>query len=69
MRDWFAGQATATNTGEPTDDSRYWAVYQRRSSDGQGHVVIHHHTGAGTAYDWAGTGDYPTWQTQSHYSF
>jgi hypothetical protein len=60
LRDWFAGQASATHSGEPTDDSRYWAVYQERAADGQGHVLIHHHTGTGTAYDWRGTGDYPS---------
>ncbi len=69
LRDWFAGQASATHSGEPTDDSRYWAVYQERAADGQGHVVIHHHTGTGTAYDWRGTGDYPTWHTQDHYTW
>jgi hypothetical protein len=69
LRDWFAAQATDTHEGEPTDDSRYWSVYQRRHTDGQGHVVIHHHSGAGTAYTHAGTGDYPSWRTQSHYTW
>lgn len=69
LRDWFAGQATDTHSGEPADDSRYWAVYQERAADGQGHVLIHHHTGTGTAYDWRGTGDYPSWRTQDHYTW
>jgi hypothetical protein len=69
MRDWFSAQASTNQNGEPTDDSRYWAVYQERASDGQGHVVIHHHTGTGTEYDFRGTGDYPSWRTQRHYTW
>lgn len=65
LRDWFADQASTTESGEP-DDSRYWAVYQERSVDGQGHVVLHHHT-TDEGYDWAGTGDYPSWATKDHY--
>lgn len=65
LRDWFADQASTTESGEP-DDSRYWAVYQERSADGQGHVVLHHHT-TDEGYDWAGTGDYPSWATKDHY--
>ncbi len=67
LRAWFAEQASATNSGEP-DDSNYWAVYQRRATDGQGHVVLHHHT-TGAGYTSAGTGNYPTWATQDHYQW
>jgi len=63
---WFASLATQTFAGEPNSTSA-WAVYQERASDGQGHVVIHSH--AGTSYAAAGTGDYPAWETQNHFTF
>jgi hypothetical protein len=68
MRDWFASKAIDTRTNEPEADipSGYWAVYQERARDGQGHVLLHHHTGG--SYSYRGTGDYPTWRTQIHYS-
>jgi len=65
MRDWFAGRATTTFNGEP-DDNQYWAVYQHDSYPG-GHVVIHHHRG--TSYTSRGTGDYPAWGEQRHYTW
>jgi hypothetical protein len=67
LRDWFAGRATDTLNSEPTLDSRHWAVYQERAADGQGHVVIHSHSG--TTYTWRGTGDYPSWRTRDHYTW
>jgi hypothetical protein len=68
MRDWFASKAIDTRTNEPEADipDGYWAVYQERARDGQGHVLLHHHTGG--SYSYRGTGDYPTWRTQIHYS-
>jgi hypothetical protein len=65
LRNWFASRATDTLNSEPTNDSRHWAVYQERAADGQGHVLIHSHSG--TTYTWQGTGDYPSWRTQDHY--
>lgn len=65
LRDWFSSNATATSNGEP-DDNQYWAVYQHDGYPG-GHVVIHNHTG--TNYTWRGTGDYPDWGTQDHYTW
>lgn len=65
LRDWFAGQATGTSRTEP-DDKQYWAVYQHDGYPG-GHVVIHHHNGKN--YTSAGTGDYPDWSTQEHYTW
>ena len=71
LRDWFAGRATDTTDREP-NDNRYWAVYQHDGYPG-GHVVIHHHTtstdSTGTSYTSAGTGDFPTWPSQSHYTW
>jgi hypothetical protein len=65
MRDWFDGRATSRQEGEPADE-QYWAVYQLDSYPG-GHVVLHHHSG--TNYYPRGTGDYPTWGTQRHYTW
>jgi len=65
MRDWFSSMASDTSAGEP-DDTQYWAVYQHDGYPG-GHVVIHHHNG--TEYDFRGTGDYPEWGTQNHYTW
>jgi len=67
LRDWFASKATDTKRNEPEADipAGYWAVYQERARDGQGHVLLHHHTGG--TYDDRGTGDYPRWRTQVHY--
>ncbi len=65
LRDWFATQATERFKGEP-DDDQYWAVYQHDGYPG-GHVVIHKHNGR--EYTWAGTGDYPDWGEQSHYTW
>lgn len=66
FRDWFAGQSSDTQEGEPSG-SGHWAVYQERRRDGQGHVNIHAHTDS--SYTWRGTTDLPTWHTQSHYSW
>jgi len=68
LRDWFASKATNTLTNEPESDipDGYWAVYQERARDGQGHVLLHKHSGS--AYTWRGTGNYPRWRTQMHYS-
>jgi hypothetical protein len=69
MKEWFKGMATSSHDGEPSDD-KYWAVFQLDTGEGRywgGHVVIHKHDG--TNYDTKGTGDYPNWTHQEHYTW
>lgn len=63
LRCWFAEKAskTATSIGE---NSGFWATYQERASDGQGHVAIID-TNSGTYY---GTGWYSDWR-QEYYQW
>ncbi len=46
--------------------SGVWIVYQERD-DGQGHILFHKE--ASGRHSWKGTGDYPDWPVQWHYSF
>lgn len=72
MREWFRDKAAHTHQGEPSDN-RYWAVFQLDILENDpdrywgGHVVIHKHDGR--RYNWAGTGDYPGWAIQEHYTW
>ena len=67
MREWFRERATDIHEGEPSDE-RYWTVFQHDADEyWGGHVVIHEHDGTG--YDHRGTGDYPRWETQEHYTW
>jgi hypothetical protein len=67
MREWFGRMATDSRDGEPTDD-RYWAVFQQDPGGyWGGHVAIHRHDGRGYAV--AGTGDFPEWRIQEHYTW
>lgn len=67
LREWFRGMAIDTYEGEPSDEG-YWAVFQHDPDEyWGGHVAMHRHDGVD--YDWAGTGDYPGWRTQEHYTW
>lgn len=69
MREWFQSMATTTENGEPIDD-QHWAVFQLDTGPDRywgGHVVIHAHSGAN--YTPRGTGDYPNWAIQEHYTW
>jgi hypothetical protein len=69
MREWFRQKATNSRRGEP-NDRQYWAVFQLDTAPGSywgGHVVIHRHDGR--AYDTRGTGDFPNWRIQEHYTW
>jgi hypothetical protein len=67
MREWFGRMATDSLEGEPSDD-RHWAVFQQDPGGyWGGHVALHGHAGRG--YEVAGTGDYPEWRIQEHYTW
>jgi hypothetical protein len=69
MKTWFESKATDSMEGEPREDSRHWAVWQGGGGYWGGHVVLHKHTGEDEKYEKRGTGDYPAWPTQDHYTW
>lgn len=69
LEKWFADKASERKEGEPQSDQRHWAVWQGGGGYWGGHVVIHKHNGAGGDYDSRGTGDYPEWPKQKHYTW
>ncbi len=64
LRCWFAEKASKTATSIEKNTG-FWATYQERASDGQGHVAIID-TNSWTYY---GTGWYPTWEKQEFYQW
>lgn len=64
LRCWFAKKATKKESSV-SKNSGFWATYQERASDGQGHVAILDTN----AWRYYGTGWFSAWETQEYYQW
>ena len=64
LRCWFATKSTEKLSKIPRNMG-FWAVYQERAADGQGHVAIYD---SGTKKHY-GTGWFPNWEKQEFYKW
>lgn len=64
LRCWFAKKAASKSTSL-AKNSGFWATYQERASDGQGHVAVIDTN----SWRYYGTGWFPDWKTQEYYQW
>mgnify|MGYP001408018729 CR=1 FL=1 len=69
LETWFAAKAKQKSKKNDHSKPGFWAVWQGGGTYWGGHVAVHEHKGKGTPHDVRGTGDYPQWPTQNHYTW